>query len=85
MPFHVYVLWSPSLRKTYVGMTSDLEARVIAHNVGTKGWTLRGRPWQLVFYETFDDKAAALRREKYFKSGVGREAIRIVLKAKFLV
>ena len=30
--FHVYVLYSVAFDKIYVGMTSDLEKRVFAHN-----------------------------------------------------
>ena len=84
MQFHVYVLWSIRLAKTYVGMTSNLEARINAHNLANKGWTLRGRPWQLIYSETFRDKSSALLREKYFKSGVGRQFIQTIIKSKNL-
>ncbi len=56
MPFYVYILWSASLRKTYVGFTANLDARLHAHNNGVKGWTLRGRPWILINSEIFNEK-----------------------------
>jgi putative endonuclease len=84
MPFYVYVLYSSKLDKTYVGFTSNLAARVTSHNVGIKGWTVRGRPWILIYYEKFDKKADAIKLEKELKSGKGREYIRnVILKEYF--
>jgi len=69
MPFHVYILYSVKIQKTYVGFTSNLEARFKSHNVSTKGWTIRGRPWVLVYSEVYYSKALAIAREKELKSG----------------
>ena len=75
--FFVYVLYSPSADKFYVGYTSNLESRLLSHNVlGTKDWTKRYRPWNLVYKETYPSKSSALKREKELKTGVGREFIR---------
>ncbi|KOH47048.1 GIY-YIG nuclease family protein [Sunxiuqinia dokdonensis] len=76
MTYHVYVLHSEKFDKIYVGMTSDLERRVFAHNNLPKGWTKSFRPWKLIFSETFEEKAEALRREKALKSHQGRDFIR---------
>jgi putative endonuclease len=84
MQFDVYVLWSASLAKTYVGMTSNLAARIHAHNFGIKGWTVRGRPWQLIYWETFTDKRAAALREQHLKSGIGREFLQAIIISKNL-
>ena len=81
MPFHVYILFSTKIQKTYVGLTSNLEARIKSHNVSAKGWTIRGRPWGLVYSEVFCSKAQAMAREKELKSGKGRVFIKdVVLK-----
>ncbi|KOH47049.1 GIY-YIG nuclease family protein [Sunxiuqinia dokdonensis] len=50
MTYHVYVLHSEKFDKIYVGMTSDLERRVFAHNNLPKGWTKSFRPWKLIGY-----------------------------------
>ncbi|MFV0378660.1 MAG: GIY-YIG nuclease family protein [Mangrovibacterium sp.] len=76
MVFYVYVLYSEAYDKIYIGMTSDLEKRVFAHNNLPKGWTKNFPPWKLVFSEGYADKPAALRREKALKSHQGREFIR---------
>ena len=74
--YTVYVLFSERFNKIYIGYTSDLENRIISHNeLGKKGWTLKFRPWVLVYSEEFSTKAEALLKEKQLKSGKGREWI----------
>jgi len=54
MSFYVYVLRSALADKIYIGFTSDLEQRLKAHNeLATKGWTIKFRPWMLIYTETF--------------------------------
>jgi len=72
--FVVYILWSATYKKWYVGMTSSLINRFASHNkLGTKGWTIRYRPWKVVHVEFYKTKKEALLREKQLKSGRGRE------------
>ncbi|RZJ46959.1 MAG: GIY-YIG nuclease family protein [Chryseobacterium sp.] len=74
--FTVYILYSSKFDKIYIGYTSDLEQRLLSHNVlATKGYTIKFRPWEILFTEKFDSKAEAIKREKQLKSGVGREMI----------
>ncbi len=74
--FFVDVLYSRSANKFYVGYTSNLESRLLSHNeLGTKDWTKRYRPWELVYTESYQTKSSALKREKELKTGVGREFI----------
>ena len=77
----VYVLYSVSAGKSYVGFTNDVERRLFEHNVGeVKGFTLRYRPWALIRTETFDNKGDAMARERFFKTGRGREELRQYVK-----
>ena len=81
--YTVYVLFSKRFNKIYIGYTSDLESRIISHNeLGKKGWTLRFRPWTLVYSEEFNTKGEALLKEKQLKSGKGREWIWSEITAK---
>jgi putative endonuclease len=74
--FAVYVLYSPSFKKIYIGYTSNLSERFLSHNeLGHKGWTIKFRPWVIVHTEEFSDKAKALLREKELKGAKGREWI----------
>ncbi|RKY53390.1 MAG: hypothetical protein DRP89_06275 [Candidatus Neomarinimicrobiota bacterium] len=46
--YTTYVLYSEKYDKIYIGFTSNLEGRLLAHNeLSTKGWTVRFRPWRL--------------------------------------
>ena len=81
--FTVYVLYSSAFDKIYIGYTSNLRERLASHNVlGNKGWTIRFRPWSVVYTEHFQSKSDALKREKELKSGKGREFVWKVIKNK---
>ena len=74
--FVVYILYSEKFNKNYTGFTANLIERFKSHNVlGTKGHTLKFRPWTVIHVEFFSFKAQATKREKYLKSGIGREFI----------
>jgi putative endonuclease len=72
----VYVLISPSANKTYVGYTADLQRRMVEHNHSGKGFTKSHRSWNILFTETYATKQEAMKRERYFKTGKGREEIK---------
>ena len=75
--FVVYVLFSSSFKKTYVGFTSNLIERFKSHNhLSSKGFTAKFRPWQVVFVKSFKSKTEAMKYEKYLKTGVGRDFIK---------
>ncbi len=71
--FTVYILHSEKYNKIYIGFTSNLEARINAHNsVNNKGFTKRYMPWAIIYTEEFEAKEEALKREKQLKSAKGR-------------
>ena len=75
--FVVYVIYSEKFDKIYIGFTSDINKRLMSHNkLATKGWTIRFRPWELVYSEEYSTKSEALKREKELKSYQGRQFIR---------
>ncbi len=78
--YTVYVLYSETYEKIYIGYTSDLENRLLSHNkLSNKGYTVKYRPWKVVYTEEYSDKNDALKREKQLKSAKGREFIRTVI------
>ena len=78
--FTVYVLFSARFDRLYIGCTFDLEQRLISHNeLATKGYTVKFRPWRLIYTEVFDSKTEALTREKELKSHQGREFLRTLI------
>jgi len=81
MGFWVYVLQSEATGKLYTGQTSDPERRLQEHNHATLGhdrYTRKQKgPWRLIYSEPADSRAAAMKRERFFKSGQGREWIKM--------
>lgn len=74
--FTVYVLFSKTANKHYTGFSSDFEARLQSHNIfGKKDWAVKYRPWKVIYSEVFSEKADALKKEKWLKSGRGRAFI----------
>ena len=48
----------------YIGYTNDLEKRVKAHNEGKGAKYTKGRgPVELIYYEEYEEKNIAMRRE----------------------
>jgi putative endonuclease len=76
MVFSAYILYSKNHNTIYVGYSSDAESRSWFHNsVANKGWTKRYQPWIFVHKEDYSPKREAMAREKFLKSGKGREWI----------
>ncbi len=71
--YKVYVLYSKQFNKIYIGYTFDLADRFLSHNEkATKGYTVKYRPWEVAFYESFETKQAVMKREKELKTSKGR-------------
>ncbi|WP_366520939.1 GIY-YIG nuclease family protein [Mucilaginibacter sp.] len=77
--FYVYVLLSEQYGRRYIGMSNDFEKRLIQHNAGYTKSTKAYRPWKIVYTESFDTLLEAVNREKYLKTGVGREFLDRIL------
>ena len=73
MKCFLYILKSSKDSKRYIGVTSDLQRRIIEHNSGLVKSTKHRKPMELIYVEEFNSKTEAMNREKFFKSGKGRE------------
>jgi putative endonuclease len=73
--FYVYILFSSTLDRYYVGYSSDLISRLDEHNLGATRSTRPGRPWKLVYMEKFSNKSAAIKRENQIKKMKSRKYI----------
>jgi len=78
--FYVYVLKSLKDNKRYIGFTENLQRRLFEHNNGLVKSTKNRRPLELIYHEEFVSKKDALLREKFLKSGHGREFLNSLLK-----
>ncbi|WP_205508141.1 GIY-YIG nuclease family protein [Longitalea arenae] len=76
--YFVYILYSVSSGKTYVGYSNNVERRLHEHNVTeSSGFTLRYRPWTLIRTEQYSSKQEARTREKFLNTGRGREEVKL--------
>ena len=78
--YYVYILFSLKDLGLYIGSTSNLRNRLVNHAKG-KVKSTKGRiPIKLVHYEYFINRIDAKSREKFLKSGYGREQLKQFLK-----
>jgi putative endonuclease len=75
--YTVYAIQSEVDQRIYVGFSSNLENRITEHNAGKTKSTKGYRPWKLIYQESQPDRQSARKREKYLKSGVGKEQIHV--------
>lgn len=75
--FYIYAISSLKRNYIYIGMTIDIKVRIKRHNNGNERTTKAYRPFELIFTESVDgDRIEARKREKYWKSGIGKERLR---------
>ncbi|HBK71487.1 MAG TPA: endonuclease [Flavobacteriaceae bacterium] len=77
--FYVYVLYSLKFNRRYTGLAADIERRLLEHNNCKNRSTKAYVPWKLIYIEEFKTRIEARKREKYLKSGIGREFIDEIL------
>ena len=63
--FYVYIIYSSSKDKYYIGQTSNLEQRLETHRVRKN---LGANDWILKYSETFETRSEALKRELEIKN-----------------
>ncbi len=76
--FYVYAISSLQHNYIYVGLTQNIENRVSRHNNGRERTTKFYKPFQLIYSEVCETRIIARRREIYWKSGIGKEKLRVI-------
>ena len=79
MKYSVYILYSQSKDKYYIGYTQDPEERLTEHNSGATPSTRPGIPWKMVYKEECEDKTTAIKRENKIKKMKSRKYIENLL------
>ncbi len=74
--WYVYILKSLVNNRHYTGYAKDLERRLNEHNSGKTKSIQFTIPFELVYKEEFSTRLDAARRERFLKSGKGREFIK---------
>jgi putative endonuclease len=83
MTYFVYILQSQRDGSYYIGYTNNLEERLKRHNEGRSVFTRPKLPWVVVYQETFDSRAEAMKRERELKSRKDREFISALVRASW--
>ncbi len=66
-PYFVYVLYSCSADRFYIGLTENVDQRLMQHNAGRSRWTRRHTPWECVYRTQCDNLTEARRLENRLK------------------
>lgn len=73
---YVYVLKSKKDDNQYIGCTESLENRLNYHNSGKVKSTKSRVPFEILYFEPYDDKYEAFRKERYYKTAKGKKELR---------
>ncbi|WP_294294905.1 GIY-YIG nuclease family protein [uncultured Chryseobacterium sp.] len=66
---YCYILFSESLNKYYVGHSCEnLQERLRKHISDHKGFTSKTKDWIIIYYELFNSKSEAYKREREIKA-----------------
>ena len=76
--FNVYALKSIFRNYIYVGLTDNMDRRFMQHQKGREKTTRSYRPFEIILTESYNSRVDARKREKYLKSGVGKEYLRSI-------
>jgi putative endonuclease len=74
--FYVYAISSINRTYIYVGLTDNPARRISEHNLGYNRTTKPYAPFLKLIEEKFNTRAQAREREKYLKSGIGKDFLR---------
>jgi putative endonuclease len=80
--FSVYIIYSATLDRYYVGYSEDVQKRVLEHNSGLSGFTSKANDWQLKYTESFDSRHNAIKREVEIKNKKSRKFIEWLIENK---
>ena len=83
MAYFAYILHSAGYNRFYKGQCEDLTERLKQHNNGHTQSTKPFIPWELVYFEEFENREDAVKRERYFKTAAGRRFIKTKINIQF--
>ena len=75
----LYILYSPTLQKFYVGFTTgNVAERLYKHLAAHKGFTAKAKDWAIVYPEQYPDKPSAMKREREIKKWKSASKIKVL-------
>ena len=77
--YYTYIIQSQKNGRFYIGSCHDIDIRIERHNAGATPSTKSGRPWKLVYSESYETNSEALKREREIKSKKSRKYIEFLV------
>jgi putative endonuclease len=74
--YYTYVIRSLKDGSLYKGHCKDIDKRLQQHNAGMTRSIKSKTPYELKYYEEFESREEAIKREKYFKTAAGRRFLK---------
>jgi len=74
--YYVYAIKSIAKKYIYVGLTNNPERRIAQHNCKKERTTRSYAPFNTIRIEQYETRLEARKREKYLKSGSGKEYLK---------
>ncbi|GBE16986.1 GIY-YIG nuclease superfamily protein [bacterium BMS3Abin15] len=74
--YYVYAIKSKARNYIYVGITNNITRRIKEHNNKRESTTRSYAPFEILLTEECLSRIKARKREKYFKSGIGKEYLK---------
>ena len=81
--YKIYLLISEDNKKTYIGFTDDINRRINEHRKQKVKTTKNFGKFRIIILEELketDNTQDARHKEKYWKSGAGRNKVKIIFK-----
>ena len=70
--YSVYIIYSSTADRYYIGQTENLKHRLQAHNSGGVTSTKAYAPWELKYNESYNSRSEAMGREREIKARKSR-------------
>ncbi len=64
----VYIIYSPSTDKYFIGLSKDIKITLWQHNARTVPATADGKPWEVKFSQSFETRREAQSLEMKLKN-----------------
>ena len=75
----MYIIYSKSCNRYYIGQTQNIENRLYRHNNSGSKSTKKAKDWELVYTEYFINRSLAVARELEIKSKKSRVYINLLI------
>ncbi len=77
--YFVYILYSKTIDKYYIGQTADIKERIMRHQNSPTRFTARANDWQIVYTEEYATRSDAVKRESQLKRMKSRKFIETLI------